>query len=231
MSGLDRRSVVAALASLIFSDISIAEDAKSPIARGVLAQNPLAQAFEPAPAELPNVELWGSRGTRDIQTLKGRTILMPLWAEWCAPCLEEIPDFARLQQKYGNERFAIVPVLTGPVKKVTPEIVGQIFDYLHANAFEPLLENNRGSRLMEALTRRSGRFEIPCNVLIAPDGRVVAREFGLKSNGEFEPPSEGTAAAKKSTMLAHAEAGDSLSLWGKQAGEQFAQAMANGFLP
>lgn len=94
-----------------------ADDTASPVAHGALAQNSLARAFESAPADLPSVTLVGSNGERSIADLRGCTILMPLWAEWCGPCLSEIPDFARLLKKYGNGKFAIVPVLTGTQKR------------------------------------------------------------------------------------------------------------------
>ncbi|HEY4112453.1 MAG TPA: TlpA disulfide reductase family protein [Rhizomicrobium sp.] len=228
---LDRRTVLAGFASLAAPGIAAAEDANSPIAHGLLAQNPLAQAFESAPHDLPDVTLYGPKGPRSISTILGRTILMPLWAEWCGPCLEELPDFARLQKKYGNNKFAIVPVLSGPRKRVSPEVLAKIFAYLHADVFEPLMEDNLGNQLMAGLARRrANEMEIPCNVLIAPDGHVVAREFGMKSNESLAPPAGVSAAQTKSAMIAQAEAGNSLSLWGKQPGDEFAQAMANGFL-
>jgi thiol-disulfide isomerase/thioredoxin len=219
---------VAGLASLSATRVAFAaDDTASPIAHGALAQNPLARAFESAPADLPSVTLVGPDGERSIADLKGRTILMPLWAEWCAPCLSEIPDLARLQTKYGNDRFAIVPVLTGTAKKMTPKTVGQIFAYLHAEVFEPLIEYQLGGRLMRTMAKNGVHYTIPCNLLIAPDGHCVAREFGLKPSDEAQ---SAQVSATRSSMIAHAEAGDILSLWGKPVGEEFAAAMANGFL-
>jgi thiol-disulfide isomerase/thioredoxin len=203
-----------------------ADDTASPVAHGALAQNPLARAFESAPADLPSVTLVGPNGERSIADLKGRTILMPLWAEWRGPCLSEIPDFARLQKKYGNGKFAIVPVLTGTQRKMTPASVGQIFAYLHADVFEPLIEYQLGNRLMRTMAKNGIHYAIPCNLLIAPDGHCVAPEFGLKQSDDEAQ----SASATKSAMIARAEAGDILSLWGKPAGEEFAAVLANGFL-
>ena len=227
---LSRRTVLTGLAGLAAARSAFAADTDSLVAHGILAQNPLAMAFESAPSELPDVMLTGPNGPRNISTLRGRTILMPLWAEWCAPCLEEIPDFARLQQKYGNAKFAIVPVLTGPKKKVDPDVIAKIFAFLHASVFEPLMEDNLSSHLMASMARRYNRYEIPCNLLIAPDGRVVGREFGLKSNSDDSASSGQPASPEPKGSIAQAEAGESLSLWGKPAGEKFAQAMAKGFL-
>jgi thiol-disulfide isomerase/thioredoxin len=229
----DRRTVLAGLAGLAAAGPAAAAEPDSPVAHGVLANNPLALAFESARSQLPDVTLVGPNGERDISTLKGRTILMPLWAEWCAPCMSEIPDFARLQEKYGNSSFAIVPILTGSRKQVTPAVAAQLFEFLHASVFEPLIEKHWGNKLLTTMAALHGnQVEIPCNLLIAPDGTVVGREIGAKRSADED---SAIAAAQadangKSRLIAQAEAGETLSLWGKDAGAEFAAAMASGFL-
>jgi len=157
--------------------------------------------------------------------LKGRAILMPLWAEWCAPCMSEIPDFARLQQKYGNEKFSIIPVLTATRKKFTPETLKSILGQMHAGVFEPWIENHLGDRLMDKMTRRGDQRALPCNLLIAPDGQVMAREIGALGNSDDASPAKSWKDVVDRTAL-----GDVQSRWGQADGEAFAAAMANGFL-
>jgi thiol-disulfide isomerase/thioredoxin len=228
----NRRNVLAGMVALAtVKPAAAADDTASPIAHGALVNNPLAQAFEPSPIyQLPDVTLIGPNGEQDVfDLIKGRTILMPLWAEWCTPCLSEIPDFARLQTKYGNASFAIVPVLTGARKKVTPDALTKIFGFLHASVFEPLIESKFGNRLMMVMAATHYSTEIPCNLLIAPNGRVIAREIGIKQSDDEAATAEQDL-ADKVDPVARAEAGETLSLWGKAAGEEFAAAMANGFL-
>jgi len=229
-TSLDRRTILAGMAALAGVGAAAAEGG-SPVAHGVLANNTLALAFETAPSELPDVTLVGPNGERDLAELKGRTLLMPLWAEWCAPCLSEIPDFARLQAKYGNSNFAIVPILTGTRKQITPAAIAELFAFLHASVFEPLIEKRFGSKLMLAMARKGMTEAIPCNLLIAPDGRVVGRQFGAERDNEQSQML--SADPKKingeNSLIARAEAGDVLSLWGKAPGAEFAAAMANGF--
>jgi len=230
-SGLiDRRGAVLGLTSLTISPAYAAEAPTSPIAHGILAENSLAQKFESANTGFPGVYLWGPNGGRDIENflaeLKGRTILMPLWAEWCAPCISEIPDFARLQQKYGNNKFSIIPVLTATRKKFTPEILGSLFKDMHAGVFEPLIENRLGNLLMNKMARISTRETgLPCNLLIAPNGRVVAREIGRLENTDDASPAKTWAEVANRTA-----AGAIQSRWGQADGEAFAAAMAAGFL-
>jgi thiol-disulfide isomerase/thioredoxin len=227
---IDRRAAVLGLAGSAISAARADDKVSSPIAHGVLAENSLAQKFEGVSTELPDVDLWGPNGKRDIEEflagLKGRTILMPLWAEWCAPCMSEIPDFARLQQKYGNDKFSIIPVLTATRKKFTPEFLGKILTEMHAGIFEPLIENRLGERLMDRMAKISSRESaLPCNLLIAPNGRVVAREIGRLENSDDADP-----AKTWKDVVNRTGTGAVQSRWGQPDGEAFAAAMANGFL-
>jgi cytochrome c biogenesis protein CcmG, thiol:disulfide interchange protein DsbE len=49
----------------------------------------------------------GSR-TVDLSKLRGRVVVLNLWATWCAPCIEELPSLLALQQKMPD--LAIVAV-------------------------------------------------------------------------------------------------------------------------
>jgi hypothetical protein len=59
----NRRSVLAGLAALATARSAAAEETDSPVARGMLANNALAQAFESVPIyQLPDVTLMGPNG-------------------------------------------------------------------------------------------------------------------------------------------------------------------------
>src|SRR2546427_766694 len=40
--------------------------------------------------------------------VRGKVVLLTLWATWCAPCREEMPALDRLQAQLGGERFQVV---------------------------------------------------------------------------------------------------------------------------
>ena len=226
---IDRRAVMLGLGAGLASPPALAADEVSPLAHGILANNALAKAFEKSRRDLPDVTLIGPYGEFGTDTLKGRTILMPLWAEWCAPCLSEIPDFARLQAKYGTRHFTIMPVLTASGRKLTPDLINNLFDILHARALKPVVEKNFTGKLAAAMGRQGNSWALPCNLLIAPDGTVVAREVGKIAAPDAAagatPPKTGDAETVTRAILGQAQ-----SLWGKPEGEEFAAAMAAGFL-
>lgn len=222
-----RRAVLTGLAAAALVPAH-ADD--SPVAHGILADNSLARAFEKPPTStLPDVPLIGMDGTFSIDRWKGRTVLMPLWAEWCAPCMSELPDFGRLQSKYANSRFTILPVLNATNKQLTPHDILQLFAVLHCEALPAVAESRLGSRLLRTMGRQGDSYALPCNLLIAPDGRVVGREMGRIT---ADDASDGTAPAKTGDpeTVTRAIKGQAQSVWGKPEGEAFAAAMANGFL-
>ena len=49
----------------------------------------------------------GSR-TVDLDKLRGRVVVLNLWATWCAPCIEELPSLLALQRRMPG--LAIVAV-------------------------------------------------------------------------------------------------------------------------
>lgn len=48
--------------------------------------------------------------TVDLHTLRGRVVLVNLWASWCAPCVEELPSLLELHHQIPS--LAIVAVST-----------------------------------------------------------------------------------------------------------------------
>jgi thiol-disulfide isomerase/thioredoxin len=228
---LDRRTLLAGVAGTAASAAAGPTlAATSPLARGVLADNVLARAFErPRWPRLPRVALWTPTGTRAISQLYGRTLLIAVWTEWCNPCMAELADFARLQTKYGNDKFAIVPILSGAKKALTTPIIAKLFANLHAEVFEPLVEVDWGTRLLDETAGGGFKISLPCHVLVAPDGQVVARQLGMPT-GLGDRGERRLERTEGQEYVANAEAGAGVSLWSKAPGEEFAAAMADGFL-
>jgi len=40
----------------------------------------------------------------------GQTVLLNLWATWCAPCREEMPELDKLEAELGGNDFKVLPV-------------------------------------------------------------------------------------------------------------------------
>src|SRR5690606_41397678 len=69
-------------------------DRLRPLARGELA----AVKVPSTPQPLPPLSFEGPDGRRlTLADFKGRTVLLNLWATWCAPCRQEMPALDALQ--------------------------------------------------------------------------------------------------------------------------------------
>ncbi len=62
-----------------------------------------------APAAVTDIAFNDGAGKElKLSDFKGKTILLNLWATWCAPCREEMPSLDRLQKALGSDRFEVV---------------------------------------------------------------------------------------------------------------------------
>ena len=78
-----------------------------PLARGEVAA--VNVAAEPKP--LPDLIFNDPEGRpTSLSALKGRTVLLNLWATWCVPCRQEMPALDRLQGELGGPAFEVVAV-------------------------------------------------------------------------------------------------------------------------
>jgi thiol-disulfide isomerase/thioredoxin len=45
-----------------------------------------------------------------LKANRGQIVLVNLWATWCIPCLKELPDLAKLNQKYKDQGLKVIAV-------------------------------------------------------------------------------------------------------------------------
>lgn len=76
-------------------------------ARGDVAAMQAPKQAKPA----PDIAFKGPDGTEtSLAAMKGRLLLVNLWATWCAPCKAEMPALDRLQGALGGPDFAVVAI-------------------------------------------------------------------------------------------------------------------------
>lgn len=83
----------------------------------MLCLSPLEARAQPEAAEIgeqvPGFEIEALRPPGRAVTpsdFEGRYMLMNLWATWCAPCIEKIPELREARQRYSSETLAILNV-------------------------------------------------------------------------------------------------------------------------
>jgi thiol-disulfide isomerase/thioredoxin len=78
-----------------------------PLARGEVAAFQVAATPRPLP-DLAFARPDGAPG--GLADFRGRTVLLNLWATWCAPCRKEMPALDALQGELGGTGFEVVAV-------------------------------------------------------------------------------------------------------------------------
>jgi thiol-disulfide isomerase/thioredoxin len=91
------------------SNLKVNSQVDAPAAAGLSQGAMTAFVFKKTPEELPDVSFVDAAGTpRTLKELKGKALLLNLWATWCAPCREEMPSLDRLEKELGSDRFEVV---------------------------------------------------------------------------------------------------------------------------
>ena len=63
-----------------------------------------------APAEDFDFRLVASGQPASLSDLKGKVVILNLWATWCAPCLYEIPDLNRIHRDFADSGVVVLSV-------------------------------------------------------------------------------------------------------------------------
>ena len=125
---------------------------------------------KPAPVALPDVVFRDAQGREtDLAAFRGKLVLLNLWATWCAPCREEMPELDELQAEMGGERFEVVAL---SVDSSGPEAVAAFLDKVGVTSLA--LYHDPSAKANFTL----GAFGLPTTILISPEGDELGRMAG-----------------------------------------------------
>ena len=171
---------------------------------GDLAENHIARSFGRITdlVQPLSITYESSGGPRAFSDLTGKVRMLALWAEWCPPCLNELPELAALQTRYGGDRFEILAILTASRAQMDFATARQVMDDAGAQALPLWIEPNGGQATMAALAvanmpPMTAGPSIPCAVLVDSKGVVRGHHVGLElaprarlNGGPPGPPSD-----------------------------------------
>ncbi len=108
--------------------------------------------------------------------LKGRYVVVDVWATWCAPCKKEAPYFNRYAEQYTSEAIAFVSLSVDENKNAwKSESAGR-----NERVLQLWANNSKGE-----LAAYNLEF-IPRFMLIDPKGKIISAQLPMPSDPEFE---------------------------------------------
>lgn len=115
---------------------------------------------------------------------KGKVVVYNIWAEWCGPCVEEIPSLAKLQKTFAGKDVVVIPVAAGypkdreSTRKKLASLVGTELPFFYDDGFNVNADAKTGAFPSTIIYDRAGkevaRLEYPAK-WDAPDAIALVQ--------------------------------------------------------
>lgn len=133
-------------------------------------------AFRPAQTglDLGQLTFSGPDGApTSIRRLKGRVLLVNLWATWCVPCRTEMPALDALEGALGGEKFAVVAIDLDPGGDDRPKAFFEARGITHLARYA-----DRPMKVFEAVKTEGLAPGLPSSLLIDRTGCLIGSLAG-----------------------------------------------------
>ena len=185
--------LVAVIAGALGVVAGLVVNGPGPLLRTEIGQRALQSAMEVSapkpPADLPVARRGEVIPTIRLPALDGTTVELPaahagkpilvnLWASWCGPCIEEMPELDRFAASQGANGTQVVGIALDDAEAV--------------QAFLKRVPVRYTILLDEAGPRDAGvqlgnpKGVLPYTVLISADGRLIRQKIGPFQHGEID---------------------------------------------
>jgi thiol-disulfide isomerase/thioredoxin len=116
----------------------------------------------------PDVSFTASDGSQvPLRSLRGKPVLLDLWATWCGPCLASMPAFDRIYRDVKDKGIAVVTADQGDVAQSAAE-------YLDRHRYSWTNYHDPGRKVATAFKNEA----ISMTILIDAQGKIVYYGFG-----------------------------------------------------
>lgn len=121
----------------------------------------------PVPLDMPEVRFKDETGAdMTLAAFKGKTVLLNLWATWCAPCRKEMPSLDRLQAALGSDKFEVVAL---SLDRAGVEAARKFYDEIGVKSLKLYIDSTmRAGNSLKAVG-------MPTTILIDAEGRERGR--------------------------------------------------------
>ncbi|MCX2740434.1 redoxin family protein [Pontibacter anaerobius] len=110
-----------------------------------------------------------------LQNNTDKVRLVNVWATWCGPCVQELPDFVDINRMYRNRDFEFITISADKPDKKDKALAA--LKKLEASNKNYLFNSEDKYKLIEAIDPE-WQGALPYTLLIEPGGKVLYRKQG-----------------------------------------------------
>lgn len=110
--------------------------------------------------------------THRLADLRGKTVILNIWATWCPPCRRELPDLSEVQEKFGHDQLAVIALSDEDASTVT--------DYIKDKKF--VFTTGLFMQMPASISKVGTR---PVSILIDPTGNIREMVVGARGSSFF----------------------------------------------
>ncbi len=114
--------------------------------------------------------------TYSLSDFKGKMIVLNFFATYCPPCRAEIPDFVKLQQKYGDKGLQVLAI---SADSNWNEVLPSFIKRMNIN-FPVLLATSK------VIRDYGDVYGLPVTFVIGKDRKIVSKIMGMVEPDELE---------------------------------------------
>jgi len=117
-------------------------------------------------------------GSLKLSDYDNKVVVVNIWATWCGPCRQEMPDLVKLNQEYKSRGLVVLGLATTYNERDDPEHVKQ---FIKAQNVDYKILWDDGALAGPLVQSVNGRSVIPQSFVISRDGKIMKHFTGFNA--------------------------------------------------
>ena len=109
----------------------------------------------------------------DLESLKGRVVIVTFWATWCAPCIKELDRLNQIAERVGTERLQVIAINFKEDRRLAARLVRQVPDTKIRFVYDPVGRLSKPYRVKT----------LPRMYILDHEGRIAKVHEGYSEEG------------------------------------------------
>ena len=121
-----------------------------------------------------------------LSDLKGKTVILDFWANWCAPCKASFPGMKEVVEQYQNNDQVVILFINTFENEPIEERITKSKEFLNSKEYpfrvllDTPIKDSRDFKVAQLYDIKG----IPTKVIIDPKGNIAFKKVGYNSNNE-----------------------------------------------